>query len=107
VRGYDSAWNDAYASTRYAAANIELRAPLAGLLHRRMTYGALPLEVFGFSDLARFWSPANPAMSLRSAGAGVRINAAGLILELAAARPFDPVAGAGKWRLAINFHPGF
>ena len=42
---------------------------------------------------------------LRSVGAGVRTNAAGVILEMAAARTFDR-PGHG-WTFAFNLTPGF
>ena len=42
---------------------------------------------------------------LRSVGAGIRINAAGVLLELDAVRPFgQPARG---WTFAFNYRPGF
>jgi len=42
---------------------------------------------------------------LRSFGAGVRLNAAGVVFEFAAARPLDlPDHG---WRFSFNLAPGF
>jgi hypothetical protein len=41
---------------------------------------------------------------LRSAGVGVRLNAAGIVFEAAAARRFD---GPGGWGLSFNVGPGF
>ena len=42
---------------------------------------------------------------LRSVGAGVRVNAAGIIFEVAAAHAYDH-PGKG-WSLAFNIGPGF
>ena len=98
-------------SSRLFAGNIELRAPLLGLRHRTFDYGPLPMELFLFADAASLRtralsdSPRWQGQMLRSAGAGVRINAAGMVFELAAAHPFDR-PGRG-WTFAFNLGPGF
>jgi Tol biopolymer transport system component len=93
------------------ATNAEARFPLPGVFKGRYDYGPLPIEGFLFADLAslRTKEPGAGAPSaghlLRSAGAGVRVNAAGIVFEFAAARPYDrPSRG---WSFAFNVGPGF
>ena len=100
---------DAATTERLLAANFEVRFPLLGLRHRTPSYGRLPLEGLIFSDTGAFWTstPASARVQtlLRSVGAGVRVNAGGLIFEFDAARPIGgPARG---WRLSANFRPGF
>jgi len=109
VRGFDTD-NDTVRTARFAVANVELRAPLVGLVHRDVNYGALPIEALVFGDCGRFWMPTSDvstltARTLCSAGAGARINAAGLIFEFDAVRPFG--VSSDGWRIGINFLPGF
>jgi outer membrane protein assembly factor BamA len=100
---------DAATAQRLLAANLELRFPLIGVLHRTTTYGALPIEGLVFTDTGAFWTagPSSPLARtvLHSAGAGVRINAGGLVFEFDAARPIG--AFSNGWRLSANFRPGF
>jgi Tol biopolymer transport system component len=100
---------DAATTERLFAANLEVRFPLLGLLRRTPSYGRLPLEGLVFSDAGAFWTstPASARLRtlLRSVGAGMRINAGGLIFEFDAAHPIgSPARG---WRLSANFRPGF
>ncbi|HXH06161.1 MAG TPA: hypothetical protein VNI83_06175, partial [Vicinamibacterales bacterium] len=108
---------DALAGSRLLAANLELRVPIAGLRSRRFDYGSVPLEGFVFADAgwlqagARRAGPAiDPggaigSLLLRSAGAGVRLNAGGIVFEVAAAR--TPDRPGRSWALALNLRPGF
>ena len=101
---------DAATTQKLLAANVEVRFPIPGVLHRTTSYGAIPLEGLIFSDAGAFWT-GGPTSStvrtlLRSAGAGVRVNAGGFVLEFDAARPID-VADVRGWRLSVNFRPGF
>ncbi len=110
VRGFDTD-NDTIRTSRFAVGNVELRAPLAGVLHREGIGATLPIEALAFADCGRFWMPtainthASRATTLCSAGAGARINAAGFVFEFDAVRPFGPASQG--WRLGINFLPGF
>jgi hypothetical protein len=96
---------------RLAVANVEMRFPIAGVLRRDIRYGSLPAEGFVFADAAAAWSPPdgeNGAMGGRpvaSAGAGIRVNAFGLPLEVAGLRALDP--SARRWSLDVSFRPGF
>ena len=93
------------------ASNVEVRFPLPGVFTRTYNYGPLPMEGFLFADAAslRTRSPDGArdwrGQLLRSVGAGVRLNTAGIVFEFAAARPYDgPSRG---WTFAFNVGPGF
>lgn len=94
-----------------ATGNVELRAPLDDLFGRRRS-SPVALEVFGFVDNVGLWRATDEVDGdggqsswLSSAGAGLRVNARGFVVELAAARPFRLVTGG--WRLAFNVGPAF
>jgi hypothetical protein len=106
VRGF-SADRDLIDASRFEAVNIEARLPISSLLRRDRRPGPLPVEILAFGDWARlsFTGEASRApRGLSSAGAGVRLNAAGFILEIDAVRPLAPASG---WRMSVNFMPGF
>jgi Tol biopolymer transport system component len=98
-------------ANRVVVGNVEVRFPLAALLSRKVQSASLPIEGLVFSDAGRFWIPRIGATSappmLRSVGAGVRLNAAGVIFELDAVRPFDQGLGPHGWTFAFNYRPGF
>jgi len=110
VRGFDTD-NDTIRTSRFTVGNVELRAPLAALLHRESVGAMLPTEAIAFADCGRFWMPSaadaasTRATTLCSAGIGTRINAAGFIFEFDAVRPIGALSQG--WRLDINFLPGF
>jgi hypothetical protein len=81
---------------------------VAGLLSRAAAFAGLPIEGLVFTDVGRFSMPdrlGNTSSLLRSAGAGVRINAAGMIFEFDGVRRFD--AAAPGWAFSFNLRPGF
>jgi Tol biopolymer transport system component len=91
--------------------NIELRFPIIGTFGLLGRSGPLPIDGLLFADAAGIASaPASSSATLvttmiRSAGAGVRVNAGGFVFEIVAARPIDrPAAG---WGVIANFRPGF
>jgi hemolysin activation/secretion protein len=87
--------------------NAEIRFPILDLLMRSSHPNALPIEGLVFTDFGRFGMPnrlGGVTSQLRSAGTGVRINAAGMIFELDAAHRFDVARG---WTFSFNFRPGF
>jgi len=94
---------------RLALLNLEVRAPLMGLLSGDLYYGRLPIEAFAFVDAGYLWTRQSGAPleqdRFRSVGAGGRVNVGGFILELAAVRPFDR-AGKG-WMANLLLRPGF
>jgi hypothetical protein len=99
--------------TRYAVAKIEVRMPLLGLRSSRVRYGSLPIDGFIFGDAGAAWGgrertslgPVPAARLVRSVGAGVRLNALGLIFELTTARPLD--LDHPGWRFGFNLRPAF
>lgn len=98
--------------SRLLVGNVELRAPLMGIRSRDLRYGAVPVEAFVFADSGLVWarSPAftmtNPNRRLVSSfGLGVRVNAFGFPVELAAVRATD--APARGWSFDIAFRSGF
>jgi hypothetical protein len=100
---------DELTGSRFALLNLEVRAPLLGLLRRDLYYGALPIEAIAFVDAGLLWTrhAEGPIERdrFRSVGAGGRVNLGGIVLELTAVRPFDrPTAG---WIANLLLRPGF
>ena len=99
--------------SRLAVANIEVRAPIAGLFTGEIEYGRVPVEVAAFYDAGLAWtSSATPEWFggtqrvVRSAGGAARVNVFGLfVLEVAASRPFD--RPSKSWRLQVGLRQGF
>lgn len=111
TEGSCDAW-EALLGSRLLVANLEVRAPLVGLFTHDLQYGPVPAEVFAFADGGLVWSrppafvsSARDRRSVTSAGAGLRLNAFGLPLEIAGVRAFD--APARGWSFGIAFQPGF
>jgi hypothetical protein len=100
---------DQLAGTRIGVANVELRAPLGGLLTGDLDYGRLPIEAIVFADAALLWThPTGGAVDrdqFRSVGAGARVNLGGIVLEMTAAKPFD--SGREHWRANLLLRHGF
>ena len=99
---------------RLAVAKLELRVPFWSTLSssRHIRYGRLPVDAFLFADAGASWGGeqrfgpgGSEGKVFRSAGAGVRANLLGLVLEAAAVRPFD-LRHAG-WSFALNLRPAF
>lgn len=95
--------------SRVAVANLELRAPLMGLLSRDLRYGPLPVETFVFVDSGLVWSGGTGAWSggrarrlVSSLGTGVRVNAFGIPLELAAVHALDRPARGWSFDFTIR-----
>jgi hypothetical protein len=105
VRGFNHSMVTVKAE-RLSSVNFEARMPVAQLLGHAERSAVLPIEVFTFSDWGRF-DPSREfgrGVTLWSAGAGARVNAAGFIFEFNVVRPLLPV---DSWRLAVNFRPGW
>jgi hypothetical protein len=103
----------AYLRTRrLAVANMELRFPIIGALRGTADYGPLPLEGLAFFDAGAFWAggltdtPGLFRTTLKSAGAGFRLNAAGVVFELTGVRRLDRTS-LGRWTVGFNIRPGF
>jgi hypothetical protein len=94
---------------RLAVMNLELRAPLLGLLSGDIYYGRVPIEAIAFVDAGFMWTR-NAGASLerdrfRSVGAGARANLGGFLFELTAARPVD--RGGAGWTVSLLLRPGW
>lgn len=100
---------DELTGSRLALLNLEVRAPLPGLLSGNFYYGRLPIEVLAFADAGFLWTRrgAGPLEQdrFRSVGAGARVNLAGFVFELTAARPFDR-PGKG-WTTSLLLRPAW
>jgi hypothetical protein len=94
---------------RLALLNLEVRAPLLGLLSGDVYYGRVPIEAIAFVDAGFLWTHRADAPlerdRFRSVGAGARANVGGFLFEMTAARPFDR-AGRG-WTVSLLLRPGW
>ncbi len=100
---------DQLLGNRFAVMNLEVRAPLLGLLTGNLDYGSTPIEALLFADGALLWTP-HPNAPLerdrfRSVGAGVRANLGGIVLETTGVRPFDKPRNG--WTVSFLIRPGF
>jgi Tol biopolymer transport system component len=100
---------DQLSGNRFAVMNLELRAPLLGLLTGNLDYGRTPIEALIFADGAMLWTPhANAPLQrdrFRSVGIGARANLGGFVLELTGVRPFDKPQNG--WTASFLIRPGF
>jgi hypothetical protein len=103
---------DELLGSRLLVGNVELRAPLLGMLTRDLQYGSVPAEGFIFADSGLVWSRVPEFSAARgerrlvsSFGMGVRLNAFGIPLELAAVRALDPPSRG--WSFDFSFRSGF
>jgi hypothetical protein len=96
--------------SRIAVANIEVRAPIAGLFTGDIEYGRVPVEVAAFFDAGLAWTAsARPEWFggsqrlVRSAGGAARVNVFGLfVLEVAASHPFDRPNKSLRWQIGLR-----
>ena len=101
-------------ANRVVAAKVEVRVPLWSALTRsgRVRYGVLPVDVFAFTDAGagwggeqRFGTGGSDGRIVRSAGAGLRVNAFGLIVETVAVKPLD--LRRRGWAFDVSLRQGF
>jgi outer membrane protein assembly factor BamA len=90
--------------SRLLVGNVEVRVPLWGITSRQIDYGSFPADLFGFADGGRIWGEGNSAM-ISSFGGGIRMNALGFPLELAAIRALD--GPRPRWQFDLGFRVGF
>jgi hypothetical protein len=100
--------------SRLLVGNVEIRTPLVGMFKGRIDYGHVPVDLIGFFDAGIAWrgSDGEPSSSfgdrpwVKSAGAGVRINAFGVaVIELSAVHAFN--RPRDKWQFLFALQPGF
>ncbi len=100
---------DELTGSRFALVNLEVRAPLLGLLRGDVYYGPVPIEVIAFVDAGFLWTrhTSGPLERdrFRSVGAGARANLGGIVFEMTGVRPFDR-PGAG-WTANLLLRPGW
>jgi hypothetical protein len=100
---------DQLTGSRFGLANLEVRAPLLGLLTGELEYGKLPIEALAFLDAGVLWTrqASRPLERdyFRSIGVGGRANIGGLVMEMTAARPFDRVTQG--WTVSFLLRPGW
>ncbi len=100
---------DEITGNRFAVLNLELRAPLVGLLTGNLDYGRTPIEVLIFADGALLWTPHSNAPlerdKFRSVGTGVRANLGGFVMEVTGVRPFDKPRNG--WTVSLLIRAGF
>lgn len=90
--------------SRLLVGNLELRVPIWGIRSRQIDYGMFPADAFVFADGGRIWGGGSTAM-ISSYGGGVRVNAMGFPLELAAIRALD--GPRPRWQFDLGFRVGF
>ena len=97
--------------SRLLVGNIEVRVPLSGIRSRQIDYGMFPADAFMFVDAGRVWTgagsrePGTGSATISSFGGGVRVNAMGFPLELAAIRALD--GPRPRWQFDLGFRVGF
>ena len=101
---------DELAGSRLALLNLEVRAPLFGVLTGELEYGnRVPIELIAFADAGMLWTKNGVGDSdqarFRSVGAGGRANMGGFVVEVTAARPFD--RSPGGWQVGFLLRPGW
>jgi len=89
---------------RLLVGNLEVRVPLWGIRSRQIEYGMFPADAFVFADGGRIWGDGTTAV-ISSLGGGVRVNAMGFPLELAAIRALD--GPRPRWQFDLGFRVGF
>jgi Tol biopolymer transport system component len=90
--------------SRLVVGNVEVRVPLWGIRSGKLDYGMFPVDAFVFADGGRIWGDDRAAM-ISSFGGGVRVNAAGFPVELAAIRALD--GPRPRWQFDLGFRVGF
>lgn len=84
--------------------NIEVRVPLWGIVSRQIDYGSFPADAFVFADAGLIKGEAR-SMTISSVGGGLRLNAMGFPLEIAAIRALD--GPRPRWQFDLGFRVGF
>ncbi len=84
--------------------NLEVRVPLMGIRSRQIDYGSFPADAFVFADAGTIRG-AQRATAISSFGGGLRLNALGFPMELAAIRALD--GPRPRWQFELGFRAGF
>jgi outer membrane protein assembly factor BamA len=89
---------------RLLVGNLEIRVPLSGILSRQIDYSWFPADAFVFADGGMIHG-ASRSSSISSFGAGIRANALGFPVEIAAIRALD--GPRPRWQFDLGFRVGF
>ena len=89
---------------RLLVGNLEIRVPISGLLTRQIDYSWFPADAFVFADAGMIHGESR-STSISSFGAGIRANALGFPLEIAAIRALD--GPRPRWQFDLGFRVGF
>ena len=90
--------------SRLLVGNVEVRVPIWGIRSGQIEYGMIPADAFVFADAGRIWGDDSSA-AISSFGAGIRANAAGFPIEIAAIRALD--GPRARWQFDFGFRVGF
>jgi outer membrane protein assembly factor BamA len=103
---------DALMGSRLLVSQLEWLVPVRGALSGQFDWGSLPIEALFFADAGTAWDTGERPPWFRgsralfaSAGAGVRLNPAGFVLEFDLARRIS--AESAGWSFLFNVRPGF
>jgi Tol biopolymer transport system component len=89
---------------RLLVGNLELRVPIWGILSRQIDYAMFPADAFVFADAGVVRGTAGSS-TISSFGAGIRANALGFPVEVAAIRALD--GPRPQWQFDLGFRVGF
>jgi Tol biopolymer transport system component len=89
---------------RLLVGNVEVRVPIMGMLSREIDYRGIPADAFMFVDGGKIWSETGARM-ISAFGGGVRVNAMGFPVEIAAIRALD--GPRPRWQFDLGFRVGF
>jgi hypothetical protein len=89
---------------RLLVGNIEIRVPISGIMSRQIDYSWFPADAFVFADGGMIRG-ASRSTSISSFGGGLRANAAGFPVEIAAIRALD--GPRPRWQFDLGFRVGF
>ena len=111
---------DELLGNRMLVGNLEVRFPILGLWSRQLEYRFIPVDAFFFADAgvisgsgmrdpgsvgSRLPVAGSRRHSISSLGAGLRMNAGGLPLEIGAVRALD--GPRPRWQFDLGFRVGF
>jgi hypothetical protein len=101
---------DRLLGSRLVVANVEVRAPLVGLVTGEFDYGRVPVEIAAFVDAGLAWTArTRPSFAggsrplVRSVGLSARVNVFGLfVLDVSASRPLDRPRAGVEWQVGMR-----
>jgi Tol biopolymer transport system component len=89
---------------RLLVGNIEIRVPISGIKSRQIDYSWFPADAFVFVDGGMIRGESRSS-TISSFGGGIRANAAGFPVEIAAIRALD--GPHPRWQFDFGFRVGF